>query len=339
MTKIDEFNLVREHGPAAHKLSDDVLAGARAELMNELSAAPALDQAPARRGPRMKFRVVAAAAAALVVGLVVGVSQLGGTGTEQAGPGSPSPIRLVEATEPTLPPELRPIPDGLQLIGYSAEPGWIGRGYGPVSPESDDRVNVQTSWNGHNPQNMGVDFEETSYNGQPAYVAQIESTEGEGAGDTYRTAYLSWESAPGVWTVVTGDGRFASEDAVRTLADSLVASRDHVKLTIGVAPEGWVPVSFKDGVTSYEDPDFSDREITVSLRDGLDENFAEGSEVPVADSGEATVNGKPADVLELENGAWMLQAQLPDDRAFLVQASDDFSRDQVVELAEGVYAP
>ena len=85
------------------------------------------------------------------------------------------------------------------------------------------------------------------------------------------------------------------------------------------------------------DPASPDRELTVSLRDGLVEDFAKATVVPVERSVPVTINGGRGELLALTDGTWMLQAPLPDGRAFLLQAAAGFTRQQVVEVAEGVH--
>lgn len=328
MTDLNEFTVLRDHGPAASPPSAAVLASARADLMAELSASTAKP-----RRTRFNLRIAAAVAAAVVIGLVVAVGQFGGTEqTPQAG--NSGPIRLVEFRTPALPPELSPVPDGLRAGGFSGEPGWIGRGYGAGTP---DAVNVMTSWHGHNPRNIGMDFRETTYDGKRAFVGELEGFDATDQSKIHRTVYLSWESAPDTWTILEGSGRFASEESLRALAGTLVPATDELQLSIDVAPAGWEPAAFKDGVTTLHDPASPDRELTVSLRDGLIENFAEGTEVPADRSVPVMINGNDGELIELTDGSWMLQALLPDGRAFLLQASSGFTQQQVVEVAEGVH--
>lgn len=327
MTDLNEFTVIRDYGPPASPPSAAVLASARADLMAELSPKP--------RRTRFSLRIAAAVAAALVIGLVVALGQGGGTTTEVP---QASPIRLVEFRAPALPPELNPVPDGLRAGGLTGEPGWIGRFYSPPDVGSHDQIGVLASSRGHNPQNIDEDHRATTFDGKRAFVAELEGIDGTDPSKTLRTVRLSWESAPGTWTILSGSGRYASEEAVRALARTLVPTTDELELSIGVAPAGWELAAFKPGVTTLRDPASPDRELTVSLRDGLTENFAEGTEVPVERSTAVTINGRRGEVLALTDGTWLLQALLPDGRAFLLQAAAGFTQQQVVEVAEGVHA-
>jgi hypothetical protein len=335
MTDLNEFTVIRDYGPPATPPSEAVLASARADLMAELSAHQP-KPAPVRRRVRVSLRVAAAVAAAVVVGIVVAVGQFGG-GTEVPRAADSGPVRLVEFRAPALPPELNPVPDGLRVSGLTGEPGWIGRFYNPVDSRSQDRIGVLASSRGHNPQNIDEDHRETTYDGKKAYVAELEAYDGADASTIVRTVRLSWESAPGTWTILSGSGRFASEEAVRALAGTLVPTTDELELSIDVAPEGWELAAFKQGVTTLRDPASPDRELTVSLRDDLVPDFAEGTMVPVERSVPVTINGGRGELLALTDGTWMLQAPLPDGRAFLLQAAAGFTQRQVVEVASGVH--
>jgi hypothetical protein len=86
------------------------------------------------------------------------------------------------------------------------------------------------------------------------------------------------------------------------------------------------------------DPGGPDRELTVSLLTGLAEDFVMGTMVPVERSTSVGINGGRGELRKLTDGSWMLQAPLPNGRAFLLQISSAFSEHQVIEVAEGVHA-
>jgi hypothetical protein len=244
----------------------------------------------------------------------------------------------VEFRAPVLPPELNPVPGGFHAGELTGEPGWIGRFYGPADVRSHDQIGVLASSRGPNPQNIDETPRETTYDGKKAFVTELEAFDGTDPSKVLKTVRLAWESTPGTWTILSGSGRFASEEAVRALAGTLVATTDELDLSIDVAPAGWELAAFKTGVTTLRDPASPDRELTVSLRDGLIEDFAEGTAVPVERSVPVTINGNPGELLALTDGTWELQALLPDGRAFLLQAAAGFTQQQVVEVAEGVHA-
>jgi hypothetical protein len=69
---------------------------------------------------------------------------------------------------------------------------------------------------------------------------------------------------------------------------------------------------------------------------GLVPNYGHAVEGGPRDSVPVTVDGRRGDLVLLPGDRWMLQAPLPDGRAFQLQVPADFTREQVIELAEGV---
>src|SRR5690348_16646490 len=102
---MNEFTIIREHGPAPTPLSDDVLAKARADLLSEINATPATTNRPVRLRRRAVIIGATVAAAAAVAGVIAT------TGTDSpAPPVAAKPPVLVEFHMPARPPELNPIP-------------------------------------------------------------------------------------------------------------------------------------------------------------------------------------------------------------------------------------
>ncbi|GAB3432813.1 hypothetical protein [Actinophytocola sediminis] len=337
---MNEFTMLREHGPEPTPLSEDVLAKARADLMAEIQATPDAtpDQAPGRPARlRLRRRAAIIATAAAVAAIAAGVVM---TGTGDTGaptpPAAGGPPVLVRFDMPALPPELRPVPDGVSEPGFTAEPGWIAAVYhaddGPVADPSD--ISVKTLQ--HKPNiEQGQD---TTYAGKPAVVERFDQEEPE-----FHSVSLSWERSPGQWITLTGMGDFADEQTVRALADTLVDSDDRLSLDISVAPAGWELYAFKgagpdgDGaVTSLRDPRAPDRELHVSTMLGLVPNYGEAIEGGPLPTEPVSVNGRPGELVHLADDRWMLQAPLPDGRAFQLQIPAGFTKEQVIELAEGV---
>ncbi|MER5260822.1 hypothetical protein ABTZ99_01905 [Actinosynnema sp. NPDC002837] len=331
---MNEFTALRDHGPEPTPLAEDVLARARADLLAEIRAGarPAADRPV---GLRRRAVVVAAASAAVVV--VVGIVAPGG-GTPPPPPAGVEPPVLVGFDMPTLPPELNPIPVGVTGPGFTAEPGWLAAVYRgadqrPGAPGSS--IYVKT----HRTRPEGGDGgRDTTYAGKPAVVERVEQDVPE-----FHSVSLTWERSPDQWIKLTGTGDFADERAVRALADTLVDTDKRLSLSISVAPAGWELYAFKgpgpdgDGaVTSVRDPRAPDRVIHVSTTAGLVPNYGEvveGGPVPVVP---VSVDGRPGDLVHLADDRWMLQAPLPDGRAFQLQVPAGFTERQVVELAEGV---
>lgn len=329
---MNEFTLIREHGPAPTPLPDEVLAAARADLLTEI-AATTPTRRPVRLPRRAAIIAVAAAAAAVVAGVVVS------GGADSPAPPSPTgePPVLVEFHMPTLPPKLDPIPDGLAEPGYTAEPGWLAAvyqeaGWRPGESKSDVYVTARA----HRPPRE--DAQDTTYDGKPALLGEVDQAE-----PRFRRVSLTWERTPGQWITLSGTGDFADERTVRALADTLVDTDERLSLDIGVAPAGWELYAFKgaapdgDGaVTSLRDPRNPDRTIQVSTQLGLVPNYGQVVAGGPRETIPVSVNGRQGDLVLIPGDRWTLQAPLPDGRAFQLQVPADFTQQQVVELAESV---
>jgi hypothetical protein len=329
---MNEFTLLREHGPEPTPLTEDVLAKARADLLTEIGATAG----PVRDRPVHFRRRVVIAAAAVAAAVVVGIVATDTSAPNPPPPTGGSPV-LVRFDMPALPPELNPIPEGVTEPGFTAEPGWIAAVYGDADgPRSADKSDIYVMAHQHRPDIH--DGRDTTYAGKPAVVEQVDQEEPD-----YHSVALTWERSPGQWITLTGMGDFADEQAVRSLADTLVDTHERLSLDISVAPAGWELYAFKDagpdgdgGVTSLRDPRNHDRTIHVSTRLGLEPDYGravEGGPLPTVP---VSVNGQRGELVHLADDRWMLQALLPDGRAFQLQVPAGFTQQQVIELAAGV---
>lgn len=334
---MNEFTVIREHGPQATPLSGDVLAKARADLMSEIHATtPTTANRPVRLGRRAVIIAAAVAAAAVVTGVIA-------TSGTDAPSGPPSaagkPPVLVQFHMPTLPPELTPIPDGLTEPGFTAEPGWFAAVYHDADTRPGQEMSkVSVTVHSSQPSTNGLAHEDTTYAGKPAVLGTVDQDDPE-----VHLVSLTWERSPGQWLTLTGGGRFADEQTVRSLADTLVDTDKQLSLDISVAPAGWELYAFKDAapdgdgaVTSLRDPQNPDRTIHVSTMLGLVPDYGRAVEGGPRDVIPVTINGRAGDLVLIPGDRWMLQAPLPDGRAFQLQVPADFSKQQVIELAEGV---
>lgn len=319
---MNEFTVIREHGPQPTPLSAEVLAKARADLLAEIHAATA------RRPVRLRRRtVVVVAAAAAAVAVVAGISA-----TPTPSPTYETPV-LVTFHMPVLPPELKPVPNGVTGPSFTAEPGWLGAIYRDDEPGAEmSAIHVIAS------SRPGDDGVPTTYDGKPAVLREVDQEE-----PRFHEVALSWERSPGQWITLTGVGRFADEQTVRSLAGTLVDTDKRLSLDIGVAPAGWELYAFKDAgpdgagaVTSLRDPGDPDRTIHVSTTSGLVPNYGQAVEGGPRDAIPVSVRGRRGDLVQIPGKQWMLQALLPDGRAFQLQVPAGFTQQQVVELAEGV---
>jgi hypothetical protein len=319
--------MIREHGPAPTTLSDDVLAKARADLMTEIRAT-----ASTSRPVRLRRRAVVIAAAVGAAAVAAGVVAIGGTDTT-APPSAAAPV-LVEFHMPTLPPELNPIPAGVNEPGFTAEPGWLAAVYSADRRPGEEMTSISVIAYTSRPDGDP----NTTYAGKPAVLEKVDQEE-----PTFHQVSLTWERSPGQWIRLSGIGDFADEQVVRSLAGTLVDTDKRLSLDINVAPAGWEMYAFKDdgpngdgGVTSLRDPRNPDRTIHVSTMPGLVPNYGQVLQDGPHESIPVSVNGRHGDLVLIPGYQWMLQAPLPDGRAFQLQVPADFTQRQVIELAEGV---
>lgn len=327
---MNEFTVLREHGPEPTPLSEDVLARARADLLTEINAGT---RRPVRLRRRAVIITAAAAAAAVVAGAVAGIVATSGTDTPPSAEAPPAPITLVRFDMPAPPPVLNTIPDGVNGPGFTAEPGWIAAVYNSADRRSAIGIRAARS----RPTIDGG--RDTTHGGKPAVLGRVDQEEPE-----YHSVSLTWEWSAGRWITLSGSGDYADELTVRSLADTLVDTDEPLSLDVTVAPAGWELYAFKgagpdgDGaVTSLYDPRDPDRLLHVSTMLEMWPDygrFVEGGPLPVV---AVTINGRAGELVHLADDRWMLQAPLPDGRAFQLQVPAGFTQQQVIELAEGVH--
>lgn len=339
---MNEFTMLREHGPEPTLLSDDVLAKARADVLTEIQAAAhSAPTRPVRLRRRIAVIATAAAAAAAVAAGIVATS---GTDTPPSADDTPTPPSaageapvLVSFDTPTLPPALNPIPAGVTEPRFTAEPGWLAAVYSDADERPGEEMTaIYVKTHQSRP---GIDGgRDTTYAGKPAVIGNVDQEEPE-----FHEVSLTWERSPGKWITLTGMGVFADEQAVRSLADTLVDTDERLGLDISVAPAGWELSAFKDAgpdgdgaVTSLRDPRTPDRTIHVSTMLKLVPNYGEVVEGGPLPTVPVSVNGRQGDLVQLADQRWMLQAPLPDGRAFQLQVPAGFTKQQVIELAQGV---
>jgi hypothetical protein len=332
---MNEFTMIREHGPEPTPLSDDVLAKARADLMAEINTTTNTET-NTKRPVRLRRRAAIIAASVAAAAVVAGVIATTGTDT----PSNPAhrPPVLVEFHMPALPPELGSVPDGMTGPSFTGEPGWLAAIYSDADRRpGKEMTSITVTTFANQPSSNGEEHRDTTYAGAPAVLKWVDQTE-----PVFHSVSLGWERS-GHWVEVTGIGDFADEQTVRGLADTLVDTDKPLSLDISVAPAGWELYAFKgagpDGagaVTSLRDPNSPDREIHVSTMLGLVPNYGQAVEGGPRDTVPVSVNGRQGDLVLIPGDRWMLQAPLPDGRAFQLQVPADFTQQQVVALADGV---
>lgn len=323
---MNEFTMIREHGPAPTPLSADVLAKARADLLTEIHATTP------NRPARLRRRAAIITAAAAAVAVATGIIATGGTDTPS--PTYEAPV-LVKFHMPALPPELSPVPEGVTAPGFTAEPGWLAAVYSADNKPGEEMSAIYVIAFSNRPNSDGA---QTTYAGKPAVLEKVDQKEPK-----FHQMALIWERSPGQWIKLTGIGRFADEHTVRSLAGTLVDTDKRLSLDISVAPAGWELHAFKDAapdgagaVTSLRDLNNPDRTIHVSTMLELVPNYGQVVEGGPRDTIRVSVNGRQGELVQIPGKRWMLQAPLPDGRAFQLQVPADFTQQQVIELAEGV---
>lgn len=292
-----------------------------------------------RRARRARHAVPALVAAAAVV---VGVTVARGGDA----PFTPTPIQLVGHQSQTFPLSFAHAPAGLTGPNLSLDPSFQrvapGRAHAGWTDPKDPATGVGISVGDEKPDNNGHEVADVSVQGQDATVYRTEVT---GAGPHFSVV---WKRADDQWVTVGGDGRFASKEAVVGLARQVVDRPTPVPLQLTLAPRGWVLVAYKDDrVLTLADPagapatDATARTLNVYLpqppTDPADlSQQVTGGRVPAE---ELTVHGQPAYLLPGGDDTWFLQAKLADGTVFVLQTPGDFTRQQVIEVAEGVSRP
>jgi hypothetical protein len=260
-------------------------------------------------------------------------------------PATPGPIDLVGYSVPAFPLSFAAVPAGLTGPSISLDPSFEEVGPGtaqagwsdPGHPDTGAGLSVRKD----EPENVGDDVATTTVRGVDATVYRTDVT---GAGPSFSVV---WERHEDQWVTVSGSGRFASRTAVIGLARQVVDRSTAVPLQVTLAPRGWVVVAYKDDrILTLADPagapatEATARTLTVSLPQPP--SAPEDLPREVGSTGgrmyDVTVQGQPAHLLPTADG-WFLQAAMADGTVFVLQAPADFSREQVVEVADGVSHP
>jgi hypothetical protein len=144
------------------------------------------------------------------------------------------------------------------------------------------------------PSNNGVPQRDTTYAGKPAVIETMDQEDPK-----VRQVSLIWERSTAHWIKLMGIGDFADEQAVRSLADTLVDTDKKLSLDISVAPAGWELQDFKaagpdgDGaVTSMQDPTNPDRVTHVSTMLTLAPDYGNAVGGGPRDVTSVSVNGR-----------------------------------------------
>lgn len=143
-----------------------------------------------------------------------------------------------------------------------------------------------------------------------------------------------WKDADGAWTRVTGEGSYADATRVESFAESLRDQPAGGPQPAG-APQGWSVDAYKDDRVLMMAPDGgpTDVDLTVSV---VDEPSRDGgADYGARDLTTARVHGQDAQIGRTAEG-WIILAETPRGRWYSVSAPKTFTREQVIEVANGV---
>ena len=358
---MNDLQLLRDAGPGAAPLSTAARSAARAALLAEIEgagmrAAPRRNLRPGRTAA-LRTGIAAATAAAAWVGAVV----LTGPDAADPVPGGTGGMTLVAVDDITFPLSLDPVPAGMTptFTGSAGDPEAIagyssadGTGFSihlsPTELPPADDPNVTDSGT------VAVAGAQASYG---AGTTPELCTVVDVCFEDLPFAELVWERAPGQWVRLTGDGAHGEVAALVAVGESLVDRPQPINLQVGLAPAGWSVVDWHEssgavGLASDDDPTqvigvqcMPDPPPGTRLVDSTVENRID-SVVAIDPAVSTTVGGRPAsvvlahDYMDENLRFWLVAWEFPDGTLCTVQTPDDFSRADVLAIAEGVtYRP
>ena len=326
---MNDLDLLETYGPAATPLRDDVLSRARAAVLDEAANAPLPHLSPATSvsaprlvAPNRRRLTVGLVAACAAAAALLGPSLLGlhSSGVIALAPRDPLSFPLTPAS----------VPAGLGEPIFELDSGFMSARYGAGAA---DGVTVTTNVVSRDYWSIPEDTQTVDISGRAATL--FDGVAFDGTAASTETVSVVWQSDSGDWTRVTGRGRFADPDRVRTFAESLLERPQQVNLSLEVAPEGWSVVAYKDDRILRLSPDQgpTDVDLTVSLVDDPPDDFE--SAYGVDEVTTERVHGADAQVGRSAEG-WIALAVTPGGTTYSVSAPEIFSRDQVIAVAGGV---
>jgi hypothetical protein len=331
----------RDAVPASVLAAQQLVQDAR----NRRGAVGRRDRRPGRRSVLGVGVAVLTAAAAWTTAVLV-------TGPESAAPQSEAPpsqtspvddYGLVAFELPAFPLTLPTEPEG------SAGPVFGGAGDGTatmsyVDPENPgDSVNISVGTEplqGAPMAGEGVAEEQVTVGGRPGRLTTL-TFEGDGGA----TAYLDWERLPGQWVIINTQGRYADEERLTAMAESLVDSPQAMPVQLHLAPAGYRLDFFKDDGRVVSLANDADPTQGLIVRLQFPDEVRPAVQLPGTILETLTVQGQPADLIRTDmgsggRGGWYVQARLPDGTTFVVEAPGTLTQEQVVQIADQVtYTP
>lgn len=323
---MNDLDTLDRFGPKPTDLSAAAMSAARARLDAAMTPSPA-----AAHRPRRRLAVLAAAAAAAAaVGLAVTPAFIG----------SDNSIALAAVDPLTFPLTPTGLPDGLDDPVFERDVNSMAARYGPAL----NGVSIVTDVKDDDYWSIPDNAPTAEINGHRARV--VTRTVHNGTANSAPAVTVIWQGDSNGWTAVTGSGGYADAGRVEAIAESLGDQPQQVELPLSVAPKGWTVVSYReDRIVTLAGPGDDGRNgLAVALVDRLNKNL---SEYAAQDVETLTINGEPAQLgrrtAETADAAeliWVLEAQTSSGQAFSLQAPPGLTRDQVIQIAEGVtYRP
>ena len=317
---MNDLDFLDRFGPKPSQLSATAMAAARARLDVAMTEAGG-----SRPRPRRPLPILAAAAAAAVA-LAITPALIGSGGS----------VAIATVDPMTFPLTPTALPSGLGDPVFERDTGFMAARYGSAL----NGISIVTDVDDRDFWTVPDHVPTTDIHGHQASV--VRRTVHNGTPDSAPAVTVIWQGDHD-WTAVTGSGSYADAGRVETIAESLRDRPQPVDLALSVAPKGWSVVAYKeDRILTLAAPgEGGSKELTVSLVDQLDRNL---SGYAAQDVETVTINGEPGQVgrqtADAEGSAWILEARTSSGQPFSLQAPSALTRDQVIEVAEGVtYRP
>jgi hypothetical protein len=322
---MNEITLLREHGPDSAPATEPALAAARASLMAEIAATrrPGWRRRLAAARPRhLPVRLVGATAAVAVAAVVVAV---GAQPDRQPQDPPTVGVSLVAFGMPVFPVALQPVPAGLKAPSFGAEDGRFLAVYLSKRDDSDVYLSV---WP------RRVDRAGSSESRSVTIDGQRGELRSESSPDAPDSVTLAWQRKPDQWVEVTGNGRLATEAAVRSLAESVVDRPQEIPLRVGLAPAGWKLFAFKDDTILTLKGERTEQTMTVQRVARTDPDLLRNV-MGAREVSPVRINGRAGQLVRADD-MWFLQATAANGAVFNLQAPLFLTREQVIAIGEQV---
>jgi hypothetical protein len=357
---MNDLTLLRDAGPEAPPLSPAARSAARAALLAEIVGTR--PRSVRRRSPRTGRRGAARLGIAAVTAAAAWVGAVAVTGPDTPpGPVAPEGLTLVAVDEITFPLSLDPVPAGMtpSFTGSAGDPEAIagysfpdGTGFS-IYLSPDEPAWAADQFDSYDVAGRGV----TPVAGLDArYVVGsmgATCTIVDVCFDDLPFAQLVWERAPGQWVNLYGDGAHGDLATLVAVGEALVDRPQPINLQVGLAPAGWSVVDWHEssgavgvakdddpaqviGVQCMPDPPQGTRLVDSTVADRI------ASVTAIEPVVSTTVGGRPAqvvlahDYVDERNRFWLVAWELSDGTLCTVTTPEEFTRADVVAIAEGV---